>query len=140
MLLFAVMFKNKNNNPGVTLSAEERRLLGSWDLEKQIIEEPGKPTIESDNFGQSCFMEFKDQPSPIIDESSPIYSNTKWVEDNKDCSWLANAWKITNNGQLLLASLDTLYADILFISTDSLAIKVPSSLDHSIIITYELTR
>ena len=129
-----------NNSSGATLSNEEKKLLGWWNLEKQIIEEPGQPIIVLDDFQSTCFMEFKDEAAPLLDDNSPIFSNTKSVEDNKDCTWLVNAWKIDNNGKLLLASLDTLYADILFISTDSLSIKVPSHNNHSIIITYGLTK
>ncbi|MEO6962506.1 MAG: hypothetical protein ABIY90_11085, partial [Puia sp.] len=58
-------------------------------------------------------------------------------QDNKDCSWLANAWKIDNAGKLILASLDTVYADILIVDKDTLAFKAPSVDDPHILITYE---
>jgi hypothetical protein len=128
----------KSNNSGVTLSDKEKKLLGKWSLQKQIIEQAGQPTIENDSFLPICYMAFEDYPAPLENKNSPIYSNTKTVEDNKDCSWLLNAWKIDNNDKLLLASLDTLYADILFLSTDSLALKVP--FDNHVIITYTLSK
>ncbi len=140
ILIFCTQLSCKKNNSGrsLKLSNEEKKLLGHWDLKKQIIEEPGQPTVVNDYTNQStCFMEFKDIASVQHDQSSPIYSNTKQVQDNKDCSWLLNAWKIDNNGKLLLASLDTIYADILYISTDSLVFKAPSSNDYNILITYQ---
>lgn len=116
----------KKNSSGVILSGEEKKLLGHWDLRQVIIEESGQPTITNNiNSPINCFMEFKNGRSPIENPRSEIFSNTKAVNDNKDCSWLANAWKITNDDKLLLASLDTVYATILFTSVDSLALKRP---------------
>jgi hypothetical protein len=82
-------------------------------------------------------MEFQDKPAPLENENSPVFSKTKSVEDNKNCTWLLNAWKIGSDGKLLLASLDTLYADILFLSPDSLALKATN---HNITITYILRK
>ncbi|MBK8711575.1 MAG: hypothetical protein IPL97_06875 [Niastella sp.] len=131
----------KKNNTGITLSNEEKKLQGHWELKKQIIEEPGQlPIINYINSPINCFMEFNDSRAPLEDPGSPIFSNAKSVQDYKDCTTLMNGWKIGSDGKLLLASLDTLYADILYVTTDSLAIKVPSHNNHNIIITYGLTK
>jgi len=66
--------------------------------EKQIIEEPGQPPTVNSNFDFLCFMDFKDNPSFIQNQTSPIFSNTKLVQDSKDCGWLVSAWKIGTNG------------------------------------------
>src|SRR4051812_21432433 len=84
----------KSGNSGVTVSDQEKKLLGRWNLEKQIIEQAGQPTIENDSFWITCFMEFHEYASGLADDNSPIFSNTKLVEDNKDCNWQLNAWKI----------------------------------------------
>jgi hypothetical protein len=143
LLILGISFSfscNKNSkSPG--LSDQERKLLGNWMLKKQVIEEPGQVTlVNTFDARESCFMEFQEYPAPLIDNSSPIFSNTKSVQDHKDCSWLVNAWKIEPNGKLLLASLDTIYADLLFVSADSLAIRAISTNDHNILITYGLRK
>lgn len=107
------------------LNATERKLIGKWRSIKRVVVEPGMPPNEIiSSLPAICFMEFINRPANLYNSSSPIFSNTKHVQDNKDCSWLANAWKIDNNGKLLLASLDTVYADILKISNDSLIFKM----------------
>ena len=128
----------KSINSNVTMSDEEKKLLGRWSLQKRILEQAGQPIIEEDNFSIFCFMEFQDNPAPLENKNSPVFSNTKSVQDNKNCSWLLNAWKIGNDGKLLLASLDTLYADILFLTPDSFALKIPYHNNHNIMATYKL--
>ncbi len=126
VLTFGCIISCKKNSSGVTISSEEKQLLGHWDLRRVTIEEPGQPTITNNiNSPTNCFMEFEKGRAPLEDSRSEIYSNTKAVQDNKDCSWLMNAWRINNDGKLLLASVDTVYATILFVSVDSLALKRP---------------
>jgi len=138
-ILFILCFSCKKDNAGVSLSNDEKKLLGHWVLRKQTIEEPGQPTVTNNiTLPLLCFMKFEDYAPPFTN-NSPIFSNTKSVQDHKDCSWLLNAWKIGNDGKLLLASfIDTVYAEILYVSPDSLILRAPSSNNHSILITYEL--
>jgi hypothetical protein len=122
---FLMLTNCDNGDDDVLLNSTEKKLIGKWNSKKTIIIESGMPPTEiiisPYNF---CFMEFENRPAPLNNPSSTIYANTKFVQDNKDCSWLANAWKIENNGKLLLASLDTVHADILKLSKDSLVLKV----------------
>ena len=144
---FLLLVNCDNDDNGVFLNSTEKKLIGKWNSKKTIVIEPGMPpreiTFSPYNF---CFMEFENRPAPLNNPSSTLYANTKFVQDNKDCSWLANAWKIENNGKLLLASMDTVYADILKLSKDSLVFKIdvdnyyPPDIHYQAEITYYLTR
>lgn len=144
---FLLLTNCDKGDDDVSLNSTEKKLIGKWNSKKTIIIEPGMPPTEilfsPYNF---CFMEFKNRPAPLNSPSSTVYANTKFVQDNKDCNWLANAWKIENNGKLLLASLDTVYADILKLSKDSLVLKVNidnyygADNHYQAEITYYLTR
>lgn len=124
MVIFIVTI-SCNHDDSPSLNTTEGKLLGEWRSSKVITAIPGQPAVEFiPDMYSYCFMEFTKRPAPLINSSSPVYSNTKFVQDNKDCNWLANAWKIEKNGKLLLASLDTVYADILKLSEDSLVLKI----------------
>ncbi len=102
------------------------------------MEAVGQPAmVELINDPISCFMEFKDQSYAL---NQGLYANTKWAQDNKGCNWLANAWKIEGTGQLLLASLDTIHADILILLADTLAFKTVNPQNAAQQITYQFSR
>ena len=84
-------------------------------------------------------MKFQESASVLIDRRG-LYANTKWVQDNKNCTWLANAWRIENTGQLLLASLDTIHADILINTSDTLAFKATDRQNAAVHITYQFSK
>jgi len=144
---FLLLANCNNDDNDVFLNSTEKKLIGKWNSKKTIIVEPGMPPTEIVISPYNlCFMEFKNSPAPLNNPYSTLYANTKFVQDNKDCNWLANAWKIENNGKLLLASLDTVYADILKLSNDSLVFKIdvdnyyePDN-HYQAEITYYLTR
>lgn len=144
--LFFAWGCSKDDNPSVTVSQDEQKLLGKWDVHFRITQSPGLPPdtlIVNDPL--RCFMEFIEGPSAIIDASpsvpvSSLYHNTKRVQDNKQCTWLMNAWKIMDNGQLLLMSLDTSFADILYLTPDSLIFRTESSVQPGTHIVYGLKK
>lgn len=144
---FLLLANCDNDDNDVFLNSTEKKLIGKWNSKKTIIVESGMPPAEIVIFPYNlCFMEFKNSPAPLNNPYSTLYANTKFIQDNKDCNWLANAWKIENNGKLLLASLDTVYADILKLSNDSLVFKIdvdnyygPDN-HYQAEITYYLTR
>lgn len=146
VIIFVVI--SCNNDDSLSFNSTESKLLGKWRSGKVITIIPGQPAVEYiPDIYSYCFMEFTKRPAPLINPSSPVFSNTKFVQDNKDCNWLANAWKIEKDGKLLLASLDTVYADILKLSDDSLVLKIdfdnyygPENTHFVATKTYYLTR
>ena len=118
------------------LSDSEKQLLKFWNTKKIIIEQSGQPTVTQDPLFPTCGIEFKDQPYYIY--NSGIYTNAKVSNDNKTCASVANAWKIDSNGKLLLASpLDTIYADILIVGSDTLAFRTIDPDNPDLHITYQ---
>lgn len=144
--LFFAWGCSKDDNPSVTVSQDEQKLLGKWDVHFRITQSPGlPPDTLMVNDPLRCFMEFIEGPSAIIAASpsvpvSSLYHNTKRVQDNKQCTWLMNAWKIMDNGQLLLMSLDTSFADILYLTPDSLIFRTESSVQPGTYIVYGLKK
>lgn len=149
LLLVLLLFSScSKDDSSVNTSSLENRLIGEWHLKKTIVQELGQPEstfYPSTNF--NCYMNFKKDNSHFLDQSSPVFSNTKLVEDHKDCTWQLNAWKINKDGKLLLASMDTVYADVLKLSNDSLILKMdidnyygPENNHYQAEMTYYLTR
>ena len=117
-----------------SLSPIEQQLATRWFLKKKIIEIPGQQPLTETGFDQlDCFIDLKGYKYMYADANSPLTSDTKEVQDNKNCSWLGGGWKVRSDNKLVLVApgLDTLIADILFIKPDSLAIKGNYGYIHS---------
>lgn len=121
LVLAAYVSCGKDYNPP-KLNDMERRLLGKWGTIRITYEKDGQPPRVENVTGMTCYyIVFKADIYPL--RSDGLYSGTRWAEDQKDCSKRLNAWKLEGNGQLLLASLDTTYADILILEEDTLAFR-----------------
>jgi len=134
--LVMVIYTSCHKHDTPTLNDTESKLVGTWLTRKITVEQTGQPPMVMSGINDACYyIIFKNAPYPH--SNSGLYTNTKWAEDWKDCSKKLNAWKVDNNGKLLLASLDTLYADILILEKDTLAFKTTSPGNPDQHITYE---
>ncbi|UPK69508.1 hypothetical protein [Chitinophaga filiformis] len=136
-LLVLIMYTNcsKDKRPVSNLNETERKLVGYWSTKQITVEHTGQPTVVMNNFSDCYHIIFKDQPYPNL--NTGIYADTKWSEDWKDCSKAANAWKVGSDGKLLLASNDTVYADILILEEDTLAFRFNSNWIPGDVLTFE---
>jgi hypothetical protein len=125
---------SKDDTPG--LNDTESRLVGKWQTKRITVEQTGQAPVVMDVSIDPCyFIDFKNMAYPNL--NSGLYANTKWAEDDKDCHKVLNAWKVGDDGRLLLASLDTLYADILILEKDTLAFRIVDPDIPGEVTTYE---
>lgn len=130
----------KKERSSVDITAEERKLIGVWKLDRQTLEAPGQLPLQTDFDSPDCFINFRELASPQADGVSPLLQNTKLVEDDKDCTPVINSWKIDGDGKLLLVSVDTVYAEILLLDETNLRFKAWQHYDTSRTIRFEFSR
>ncbi|PSL33341.1 hypothetical protein [Chitinophaga ginsengisoli] len=137
-VLIMVLYTNcsKDKKDTVALNDMESKLMGTWLTMTITVEQTGKPpVVQHVNAAPCYFIVFKNEPYPI--RSDGIYADTKWADDQKDCAKYLHAWKVGSDGRLLLASSDTLYADILIVGKDTLAFRTTNSYTPDEHIVYE---
>ena len=136
-LLVLMLYANctKDKRPTAELNETERKLVGYWSTITITVERPGLPTQVMNNLSDCYHIIFKNEP--YFNSNTGLYAGTKASEDWKDCSKSGNAWKVGSDGKLLLASNDTVYADILILEEDTLAFRYNSSWIPGEVLTFE---